>query len=389
MRTSLSLRLRVVLVCAALLALCCALLTLTNNLSANQMADSIEAVSVLPAQAAGSGDTTALPMTELEHSTAALQARQSFRLQSLWAMGVIWAAGLLLIYHLVGRALSPLSQLTGQIQARTARDLDHPLTLTGGGEEVTALAGAFNQMSRRLSEAFAMQRNFSHNAAHEFRTPLAIMKARIGLFRKKGDFRPQAVEDFLGIMEGEVDRLSDMVSSLLELTNLERSSRREPLPAGQLLQAARQELLPLARERQVTLTAEAPSCRMVGDRQLLYRAVFNLMENAVKYTPHGSAVQADTRLEGDRICIRISDQGPGIPPELRRQIFAPFFRIDQGRSRQQGGAGLGLALVQAIAAAHGGSVDVEDRPGGGSCFLLTLPRGVLPKEDGVSPEMKS
>lgn len=388
MRTSLSLRLRIVLVCAALLALCCALLTLTNNLSANQMADSIEAVSVLPAQAAGSGDNDALPMTELEHSTAAQQARQSFRLQSLWAMGLIWAAGLLLIYHLVGRALSPLSQLTGQIQARTARDLDHPLTLTGGGEEVTALAGAFNQMSRRLSEAFAMQRNFSHNAAHEFRTPLTIMKTRIGLFRKKGDFRPQAVEDFLGIMEGEVDRLSDMVSSLLELTNLERSSRREPLSAGQLLQAARQELLPLARERQVTLTAEAPSCRMVGDRQLLYRAVFNLMENAVKYTPHGLAVQADARLEGDRICIRISDQGPGIPPELRRQIFAPFFRIDQGRSRQQGGAGLGLALVQAIAA-HGGSVDVEDRPGGGSCFLLTLPRGVLPKEDGSCPETKS
>ena len=204
MKKPMSLRLRITLLCAALLTLCCLLLTLTNNLSAIQMADTIQAAPVLPAQDSDTDADASLPMLELENSETVRQARGTFHIQSLAAMAAILAVGLVLIYRLVGRALAPLDSLTAQIRERTAEDLAQPLAVPDRGDEVAELARAFHQMSQRLNQVFVMQKNFSHNAAHEFRTPLAVLKARIGLFRKKQDFRPEATQEFLRIMEGEV-----------------------------------------------------------------------------------------------------------------------------------------------------------------------------------------
>lgn len=202
MKKPMSLRLRLTLLCTALLTLCCLLLTLTNNLSAVQMAHSVQAVPLLPAQTAEADAHTDFPMASLEINETVQQARGIFHLQSLLAMAAVLAAGLYLIYRLVGKALAPLDELAGQIRGRTAEDLERPLAIPDSGDEVAELARAFNQMSRRLNQVFVMQKNFSHNAAHEFRTPLTILKTRIGLFRKKRDFSPAAVQDFLQIMEG-------------------------------------------------------------------------------------------------------------------------------------------------------------------------------------------
>ena len=375
MKRSVSLRLRITLLCAALLTLCCLLLTLTNNLSAIQMAETIQAVPVLPAREGEPEADVSLPMMELEAGEATRQARGTFHLQSFLAMAAILAAGLFLIYRLVGKALAPLDRLTCQIRERTAEDLARPLEIPDSGDEVAELARAFQQMSRRLNQVFVMQKNFSHNAAHEFRTPLAVLKARIGLFRKKKEFSPQATEEFLQVMEGEVDRLSDMVGSLLELTNLEQTDRSDPVPMERLLREAAEEMALLAAERQVTIQTELTPCVLPGDERLLRRAVFNLLENAVKYSPAGSAVCLSSCVEGERLRIEVADRGPGIPQPLRQRIFEPFFRVDDARSRQQGGAGLGLALVRAIAQAHGGTVHVEDGPAGGSRFVMELPCG--------------
>ena len=238
MRKPMSLRLRVTLLCAALLTLCCLLLTVTNNFSAIRMADAIQAVPLLPAQRAELEDSVSLPMAELHISDTIQQAQGAFHMQSLLAMVAILALGLFLIYRLVGKALAPLDTLTCRIRERTAADLAQPVEIPDSGDEAAALALAFNQMSQRLNQVFVMQRNFSRSAAHEFRTPLAVLKTRIGLFRKKQDFRPQATLELLQIVEGEVDRLSAMVSELLELTNLERASRGERLSSGQLLRSA-------------------------------------------------------------------------------------------------------------------------------------------------------
>lgn len=373
MKRTLSLRLRVTLTCTALLALCCILITLTNNLSAVRMADSIEAIPVLPAQSVETEYGSELPMSDLTASTATRHARNLFHAQSLLAMAAILAAGAFLIYRLVGRALSPLDDLTRQIRSRTAEDLARPLTVPRCGGEIEELADAFNQMSRRLEQVFTMQRNFSQNAAHEFRTPLAILKTRLSLFRKKYGRQPPEVEELLQITEGEVDRLTGIVGGLLQLTNLAQNTRRESVSSEELLRTVEEEIAPLAAERRISLQTDRKPYLLCGDRELLHRAVFNLVENAVKYSSAGSTVTVHVQRSSQRLWIVVDNQGPGIPEHLRERIFEPFFRLDDARTRQQGGTGLGLALVHAIARFHGGTVSVSENPSGGSRFLLNLP----------------
>ena len=343
------------------------------------MADAIQAVPLLPAQRAELEDSVSLPMAELHISDTIQQAQGAFHMQSLLAMVAILALGLFLIYRLVGKALAPLDTLTCRIRERTAADLAQPVEIPDSGDEAAALALAFNQMSQRLNQVFVMQRNFSRNAAHEFRTPLAVLKTRIGLFRKKQDFRPQATLELLQIVEGEVDRLSAMVSELLELTNLERASRGERLSSGQLIRSAADQAAPQAEARSITILVDAAPCTLAGNAELLRQAVCNLVENAVKYSPAGSVVHIAGHRDGEWFQIVVADQGPGIPESLRQRIFEPFFRVDDSRSRQLGGAGLGLALVRAIAEFHGGAVYVEKSRGAGSRFVLKLPcrTGVL------------
>lgn len=191
-----------------------------------------------------------------------------------------------------------------------------------------------------MNQAFVIQKNFSHNAAHEFRTPLAILKTRIGLFRKKQDFRPQAIQDFLRIIEGEVDYLSAMVGSLLELASMERMDRSERISMEKLVQSAVDEAELLAAERNVSVLAEVSPCILRGNERLLRRAVANLLENAIKYSPAGGAVRISGHPMGSLFRLEVIDQGPGIPEELHGRIFEPFFRVDSARSRQQGERGL-------------------------------------------------
>ena len=368
-----SLRLRITLLCALLLTLCCAALAVTSNLSAIQLADTITAVPLEPAQTVPSTVIDGQPSLIAPAAPAIQQAQRIFHTQSLLATAAILAMGLLLIYLLVGHALAPLKDLNTQIQHRTAKDLDRPLSIPDRGDEVTQLAQSFQELSQRLSRAFVMQRSFSQNAAHEFRTPLAVLKTRIGLFRKKRDFTPQTTGDFLDILEGEVDRLSGMVDSLLKLTNLEQVPRTDQVELQELLDQVAEDMSPLASGKGSVLLVDSAPGTITGSRELLRRALFNLVENAVKYGPKGGQVRLCAELDGTDMVITVADQGPGIPPELRERVFEPFFRVDTARSRELGGTGLGLALVRAIAEVHGGSVWVEVGPSGGNQFVFELP----------------
>ena len=368
-----SLRLRITLLCALLLTLCCAALAVTSNLSAIQLADTITAVPLEPAQSVPSTVIDGQPSLIALAAPAIQQAQRLFHTQSLLATAAILAIGLLLIYLLVGHALAPLKDLNTQIQRRTAKDLDRPLSIPDRGDEVTQLAQSFQELSQRLSRAFVMQRSFSQNAAHEFRTPLAVLKTRIGLFRKKRDFAPQATGAFLDILEGEVDRLSGMVDSLLKLTNLEQVPRTDQVKLQELLDQVAEDMSPLASIKGSVLLVDSAPGTITGSRELLRRALFNLVENAVKYGPEDGQVRLCAELDETDMVISVADQGPCIPPELRERIFEPFFRVDTARSRELGGTGLGLALVRAIAEVHGGSVWVEEHQAGGNRFVLRLP----------------
>ena len=368
-----SLRLRITLLCALLLTLCCAALAVTSNLSAIQLADTITAVPLEPAQSVPSTVIDGQPSLIAPAAPAIQQAQRIFHTQSLLATAAILAIGLLLIYLLVGHALAPLKDLNTQIQRRTAKDLNQPLSIPDRGDEVTQLAQSFQELSQRLSRAFVMQRSFSQNAAHEFRTPLAVLKTQIGLFRKKQDFAPQTTGAFLDILEGEVDRLSGMVDSLLKLTNLEQVPRTDQVKLQELLDQVAENMSPLASIKGSVLLVDSAPGTITGNRELLRRALFNLVENAVKYGPEGGQVRICAELDGTDMVISVADQGPCIPPELRERIFEPFFRVDTARSRELGGTGLGLALVRAIAEVHGGSVWVEEHQAGGNRFVLRLP----------------
>ena len=368
-----SLRLRITLLCALLLTLCCAALAVTSNLSAVQLADTITAVPLEPAQSVPGTVIDEQPALIAPAAPAIQQAQRIFHTQSLLATAAILTLGLLLIYLLVGHALAPLKDLNTQIQRRTAKDLDRPLSIPDRGDEVTQRAQSFQELSQRLSRAFVMQRSFSQNAAHEFRTPLAVLKTQIGLFRKKQDFAPQTTGDFLDILEGEVDRLSGMVDSLLKLTNLEQVPRTDQVELQELLGQVADDMSPLASGKGSVLLVDSAPGTITGSRELLRRALFNLMENAVKYGPEGGQVRICAELDGTDMVISVADQGPCIPPELRERVFEPFFRVDTARSRELGGTGLGLALVRAIAEVHGGSVWVEEHQAGGNRFVLRLP----------------
>lgn len=375
-KKAISLRARITLLCAALLTVCCILLTVLNNLSAVQMVDQMHATPVLPAQtAAATGADPALEASDpVTPAVPAIQQAQTiFHVQSLLAMAAILGIGLVLIHSLVGKALAPLHQLSLQIQDRTVQDLAHPLPVPDSGDEVMELARSFNALSQRLDRAFVMQRSFSQNAAHELRTPLSILKTWIGLFRKKQDFTPQRTGELLHILEGEVDRLAAMVDSLLKLTNLAQVPRTDWISLETLLRQAKEDVSPLAAKKQADIRIDASACHLTGSQELLRRALYNLIENAVKYDPTGGQIQITAQARQEAVVITVSDQAPCIPPALRETIFQPFFRVDTARSRALGGTGLGLALVRAIAEVHGGTVQVEQAATGGNQFSLDLP----------------
>lgn len=369
MKRSISLRLRVTLACACLLTLCCILLTLTNNYYAYEMATAIEATPLEPALSVNSP-----PFSELSAAiTVSQPARQVFRTQSVAAMCIMIAAGCLVIFWITGKALAPLQNLDQQIRKRTAADLDRPLPVPGSRDEVSRLTEAFNLMSQNLNMAFQQQKRFSQCAAHELRTPLAILKTRIGLFRKKGLYDVDQVSDLLDVLEEQTDRLSLVVGDLLALTNMDEVDCGESIPLDSLLSHVVQELEPLAQTQGITITLQGAPGTVRGNRPLLERAFFNLVENAIHYNRPNGTVTIRILPEDGMLTADITDQGPGIAPHLREQIFEPFFRVDKSRSRQLGGAGLGLALVHAIVELHHGQIHVEDAPQQGSRFVVMLP----------------
>lgn len=240
--------------------------------------------------------------------------------------------------------------------------------------EFRQLSRSFNQMLERLNNAFAAQRQFTGNAAHELRTPLALMQAQLELFSAEHpDVRPETVE-FLTLLREQTERLTQMTKTLLEMSNLQQVARNEQLQLAPMVEEIFTDLAPLAEKRSISLEAEGDAA-LTGSDALIYRLLFNLTENAVKYNRPGGSVRVELAQGQEKCIIRVSDTGCGIPEEYQRSIFHPFFRVDKSRSREYGGAGLGLSLVWEIANLHGGSVWVEESSDKGTTIAVELPAG--------------
>ncbi len=310
------------------------------------------------------------PGEELTIVVDGVQGR--FRTTNWYITAAVTVLSGILAYFVSGHALKPLHSFASQVERVQMNNLADMRIDEDALPEFKQLSQSFNQMLERLNDAFAAQRQFTGNAAHELRTPLALLQAQLELFSAEHpDMQPETAE-FLSLLREQTERLTRLTKTLLEMSNLRQVARNERIRLAPMIEEIFTDLAPLSDKCGVTLTAEGDGI-MTGSDALIYRLIFNLTENAVKYNRPGGSVRVSVAQEPEKLVIRVSDNGCGIPEEYQQSIFQPFFRVDKSRSREYGGAGLGLSLVWEIADIHGGSVRVEESSKNGTVIAAEFP----------------
>ena len=308
-----------------------------------------------------------------------------FRIRSMIATGIIILLSSIGTYFISRRALTPLHDLSTKIGKIQAQNLSESLEIPDSNDEISQLTASFNKMLSRLDDAFTAQKQFSASAAHELRTPLAVMQTNLEVFARKKTPSTEEYQEIFSLIQEQTGRLSHLAEILLDMTGIQTVERSETISLAELTEEVFCDLTSVAEQKQIELIQRDGDCTVTGTYLLLYRAVYNLVENAIKYnhpsgkvtvTLHPGKVILDASSQphpADCAFIEISDTGIGISPEYQEKIFAPFFRVDKSRSRAMGGAGLGLALVTEIARQHGGQVKVLESNEKGSTIALMLP----------------
>ena len=382
----LSLQWRITLMSVLLIGITCVAMNLLLCSSGvyymDTIADSLQGGTVIlnDGGAASFDPQLIAPSEELTIVVDGAQGR--FRTTNWYITAVVTLLSGILAYFVSGRALKPLRSFTSQVEQVQLNNLADMRIDEDAISEFRQLSRSFNQMLERLNNAFSAQRQFTGNAAHELRTPLALMQAQLELFSvEHPDVRPETAE-FLTLLREQTERLTQMTKTLLEMSNLQQVARNEHLQLAPMVEEIFTDLVPLSEKRSVTLEAEGDAA-LTGSDALIYRLLFNLTENAVKYNRPGGSVRVELAQRQEKCIIRVSDTGCGIPEEYQRSIFHPFFRVDKSRSREYGGAGLGLSLVWEIADLHGGSVWVEKSSDKGTTIVVELPAGTESNPSGA------
>ena len=321
------------------------------------------------------------------------ETKEAFLLRSVIATTIIILLSSVCTYFLTKKTLTPLQKLTSEVSQIQAQNLSTQLAVPNSKDEIAQLTRSFNEMLTRLDNAFSTQKQFSANAAHELRTPLAVLQTNLEVFEKKQ--KPEMVEyqQLFTMIKEQTARLSQLVGTLLDMTNLKSVPRTDHVSLEELVDEVFCDLDPVAEKAGISIHFDDSSSQdlhtdvhtpdasalnnnirnITGSYVLLYRAVYNLVENAIKYNRPNGSVTVSVKEKNGQAMILVKDTGIGISPENQKKIFDPFFRVDKSRSRAMGGAGLGLALVDSIAREHGGSVKVLESNEKGSIIALMLP----------------
>ena len=321
------------------------------------------------------------------------ETKEDFLLRSVIATTIIILLSSVCTYFLTKKTLTPLQKLTSEVSQIQAQNLSTQLAVPNSKDEIAQLTSSFNEMLARLDNAFSTQKQFSANAAHELRTPLAVLQTNLEVFEKKQE--PEMVEykQLFTMIKEQTARLSQLVGTLLDMTNLKSVPRTDQVTLEELVDEVFCDLDPVAEKAGISIHFDDSSSQdwhtdvhtpdasalnnnirnITGSYVLLYRAVYNLVENAIKYNRPNGSVTVSVKEKNGQAMILVKDTGIGISPENQKKIFDPFFRVDKSRSRAMGGAGLGLALVDSIAKEHGGSVKVLESNEKGSIIALMLP----------------
>ena len=299
-------------------------------------------------------------------------AQNSFTATNWYITAAVTLLGGILAYFVSGRALRPLRTFVAQVEKVQPNNLADMKITEEVLPEFRQFSDSFNQMLERLDEGFTAQRQFTGNAAHELRTPLALMQAQVELFSAEHpDVLPETA-DFLRLLREQTERMTQMTRTLLEMCGLQAVPCTDHIELGPMIDEIFADLAPLAEKNNITLEREGDGV-MTGSDTLIYRLLFNLTENAIKYNRPGGSVRLSVTPEPEKLLIRVADTGPGIPERFQRSIFQPFFRVDKSRSREYGGVGLGLSLVWEIVKLHGGTVCVENSSEAGTTVAVSLP----------------
>ena len=293
--------------------------------------------------------------------------KEDYKRNSLIVSALLALLGGVAAYFISGHALKPIREFSDKIEEVQAQNLADSRIEESKIKELNQLSVSYNKMLERLQDAFEVQRQFTANAAHELRTPLSLMQVQLDLYHSTQ--HPGSDADTLQMIKmvtEQNDRLSKMVKTLLDMSELQTVGRDEQIIMDDLVDEVLEDLEPLAQEKNIKLIGKCKDITMVGSDILIYRLVYNLVENAIKYNHSGGQVTVIAYKEQKHIYLSVADTGSGIPKELRERVFEPFFRVDKSRSRKLGGVGLGLALVHEIVRVHDGSITVKSNPSGGT-----------------------
>ena len=306
------------------------------------------------------------------------ETKEDFLLRSVIATTIIILLSSVCTYFLTKKTLTPLQKLTSEVSQIQAQNLSTQLAVPNSKDEIAQLTSSFNEMLARLDNAFSTQKQFSANAAHELRTPLAVLQTNLEVFEKKQEPEMVEYQQLFTMIKEQTARLSQLVGTLLDMTNLKSVPRTDHVSLEELVDEVFCDLDPVAEKAGISIHFDDSSSQdshtdVTGSYVLLYRAVYNLVENAIKYNRPNGSVTVSVKEKNSQVMILVKDTGIGISPENQKKIFDPFFRVDKSRSRAMGGAGLGLALVDSIAREHGGSVKVLESNEKGSIIALMLP----------------
>ena len=299
--------------------------------------------------------------------------KADYRKNSLIISAVLALLGGVATYFISGHALRPIREFSDKIEKVQAQNLADSRIEENQVKELNQLSVSYNRMLERLSDAFEIQRQFTANAAHELRTPLALMQVQLDLYHSNShpDNDADTVQMIKMVTE-QNDRLNKMVKTLLDMSELQTVGRDDEIILDALVDEVLEDLEPLAEGKNIRLIGKCKDITMVGSDILIYQLVYNLVENAIKYNHSGGQVTVTADRKEKHVYLSVEDTGAGIPEELKERVFEPFFRVDKSRSRELGGVGLGLALVREIVRVHDGSITVKSNPSGGTIFEVVL-----------------
>ena len=300
--------------------------------------------------------------------------KADYKKSSLLFSTLLSLLGGVITFFISGHALKPLCDFSKKIEEVQAQNLSNSRIEENNFSELNQLSISYNKMLERLSEAFKLQRQFTANAAHELRTPLAVMQLQIDLYNSsKHPDNDTSAQQTISMITEQTERLGKMVRTLLDMSELQTIARDEEIAISALVEEVLADLEPLAQEKGINLIEKCDNVLLMGSDILIYRLVYNLVENAIKYNFSDGTVTVTATQQNSQLHLTVEDTGNGIPEELKERIFEPFFRLDKSRSRELGGVGLGLALVREIVRVHNGSILVKNNANSGTTFEVIFP----------------